>query len=148
MNKQGKICKTIGFTFLSIFGNNWLLGALPIYVNSLSSSASAMRLKETLPKLISFEQTAYVKNRFIRAGGRLNSDILEMPESVNLKGYIVTVDTEKGSDSLSNFFKLGCLKNCGYGNDFIKWIEMLLECQQFCIINGGNATKYFKIQKR
>lgn len=120
MNKQGKICKTIGFTFLSIFGNNWLLGALPIYFNSLSSSASAMRLKKTLPKLISFEKTAYVKNRFIRAGGRLNSDILEMPESVNLKVYIVTVDTEKGSDSLSNFFKLVCVKNCGYGHDFIK----------------------------
>ena len=37
-----------------------------------------------------------------------------MSESVNLKVYIVTVDTEKGSDSLSNFFKLVCVKNCGY----------------------------------
>ena len=24
---------------------------------------------------------------------------------------------------------------------------MLLECQEFCIINGGNTTKYFKLQK-
>ena len=24
---------------------------------------------------------------------------------------------------------------------------MLLECQESCIINGGNATKYFKLQK-
>ena len=24
---------------------------------------------------------------------------------------------------------------------------MLLECQESCIINGGNTTKYFKFQK-
>ena len=37
-------------------------------------------------KLISFRQTAYVKNRFIGEGGRLISDILKMSESFNLKG--------------------------------------------------------------
>ena len=25
---------------------------------------------------------------------------------------------------------------------------MLLECKESCIINGGNTTKYFKLQKR
>ena len=38
---------------------------------------------------------AYVKKRFVDEGGRLNSDILEMIERLNLKGYIVTVDIEK-----------------------------------------------------
>ena len=84
---------------------------------------------------------AYVKN------GRLISDILEMSESLNLKGYIVTVDTENAFDSLRHSFLLGCLKKYGFGNDFIKWAEMLLECQESCIINGGNTTKYFKLQK-
>ena len=62
-----------------------------------------------------------------------------MSESLNLKDYIVTVDTEKAFDSLSHFFLLVCLKKYGYGNDFIKWIEMLLEFQGSCIINGGNT---------
>ena len=48
----------------------------------------ATRLKETVPKLISFQQTAYVKNRFIDEGGRLISDILEISESLNLKGLL------------------------------------------------------------
>lgn len=64
-------------------------------------------------------------------GVRLNSDIF------NLKCYIKTVDIEKTFDSSSNLFLLVCLKNYGYGNDFIKWFEMLLECQESCIINGG-----------
>ena len=70
-----------------------------------------------------------------------------MNERLNLKGYIVTNDTEKAFDSLSHSFLLVCLKKDGYRNDFIKWAEMLLECQESCIINGGNPTKYFKLQK-
>ena len=58
-----------------------------------------------------------------------------MSESLNLKCYL------KAFDSLNHYFLLG------YGNDFIKWVEMLLECQESCIINGGSATKYFKLQK-
>ena len=57
-----------------------------------------------MPKLMSFHQTGYVKNRFIGEWGRLISDILEMSESLNLKGYIVTVDVEKVFDSLSHYF--------------------------------------------
>ena len=88
-----------------------------------------------------------MKNRFIGEGRRLISDILEMGESLNFKGYIVTVDIERGVDSLSHSFLVAYLKKYGYGNDFIKWVEMLLECQESCIINGGSATKYFKLQK-
>ena len=39
------------------------------------AKASATGLKETLRKLISFQEIAYVKNRFIGEGGRLISDI-------------------------------------------------------------------------
>ena len=67
-------------------------------------AALATRLKETLPKLVSFQQMVYMKNRFIGEGGRLISDIIEMNESLNLKGYIVTVDIEKAFDSLSHSF--------------------------------------------
>ena len=35
----------------------------------------------------------------------------------------------------------------GYGNDSIRWVEMLLECQESSIINGGNTTKCFKLWK-
>ena len=34
-----------------------------------------------------------------------------MSERLNMKGYIVTVDTEKAFDSLSHFFYLFVLKN-------------------------------------
>ena len=64
-----------------------------------------------------------------------------------MKGYVVTNDVEKAFDSLRHSFSLLCLKKYGYGTNFIKWVAMLLECQEFCIIKRDNATKYFKLQK-
>ena len=63
------------------------------------SRALATRLKETLPDLISCQQTRYVKNRFVEEEGRFIPNILEISHVFNLRGYIVTVDIEKAFDS-------------------------------------------------
>ena len=73
------------------------------------SKALATRLKETLPDLISCQQTAYVKNRFIGEGSI--SDIKERSNILDVRGYVVTVDIEKAFNSLSHSFLLACLKN-------------------------------------
>ena len=39
------------------------------------------------------------KNRFIGEGGRLISDVSEISNVFNLRGYIVTVDIERAFDS-------------------------------------------------
>ena len=46
---------------------------------------------------------------FIGEGGRLIFGSLEMSESLNLKGYNVTVDIEKAFDSSIHYFLLACL---------------------------------------
>ena len=82
--------------------------------------ALATRLKETLPDLISCQQTAYVKNRFIGEGGRLISDILEISNVLKLRGYINTVDTEKAFDSLSHSFFTSLLQKIWIWSQFYK----------------------------
>ena len=80
-------------------------------------------------------------------GGRLISDTLEISNVFNLRGYIVTVDIEKAFDSLSHSFLLACLKKFGFGHDFIRWVKILLESQESCIINAGTTTSYFNLEK-
>ena len=63
--------------------------------HKIKSKALATILKETFPDLITCQQTAYVKNRFIVEGGRLIFNILEISNVLNLRGYMVTVDIEK-----------------------------------------------------
>ena len=61
-------------------------------------------LKEVLPSLISKNQTAYVKGRFISEGGRIISDIHEISDNLKIKGYLVTLDTEKAFDLVNHLF--------------------------------------------
>ena len=87
----------------------------------------------------------YVKNRFIREGGRLISDILEISNIFNLRGYIGIVDIEKAFCSLVYSFLLACLKKFGFSHDFIRWVKRLFKSQESCIINAGTTTSYFNL---
>ena len=51
-----------------------------------------------------------MENVFIGEERRLIFDILEMSESLNLKRFIVSVDTEKAFDLLSHSFLAECFK--------------------------------------
>ena len=59
----------------------------------------------------------------------------------------MTVDIEKAFDSLSHSFLLACLKKFGFGHDFIRWVTILLESQESCIINAGITMSYFSLEK-
>ena len=77
----------------------------------------AQRLKEVLPKLISSNQTAYVKNRFIGEMLRLISDILEVADTLDMEAFLVTIDMVKAFDSLSHAFLLAALKKYNFGEN-------------------------------
>ena len=66
------------------------------------SKVLSTRIKNVLPFLISSNQAAYVKNRFISESGRVISDILEIANTLALEGFLVTVDIEKAMILLIN----------------------------------------------
>ena len=103
------------------------------------------RLKEVLPSLISKNQTAYVKGRFISEGGRLISDIHEISDNLKIKGYLVTQDTEKAFDLVNHLFT--AWENYGFKEDFIKWIQILMQNRESCVIIRGTTTNYFKLER-
>ena len=111
------------------------------------SKALADRIKKYLPFLISSNQTAYVEGRFISEGGRIFSDILQVTDFLNLRGIVVTADIQKTFDSVNPLFSITALANFGFGETFIKWIQILFRNQESCVIIGGTTTKYFKLEK-
>ena len=100
-------------------------------------------MKTVLPELTSSNQTVFVKNRCISQSGRLISDITEMCDILDDPGYLVIMDIEKAFDSLDHDFLFSSLKKFGFGENFIHWINVLLNNQQPCIINGGFTTYLF-----
>ena len=111
------------------------------------SKVLAERLKNVLPSLISSDQTASLKERFISEGGRLISDVLEICDKLQIKGFLMTVDIEKAFDSINHCFLIKVLEKYGFEKDFIKWIKILLQNHESCIINRGTTTNYFKLEK-
>ena len=69
------------------FIKNWRPISLLNTDTKLISKALAARVKQILPSLVSFNQTAYVENRFIGQNGRLIPDILEMTKKTKERSF-------------------------------------------------------------
>ena len=104
------------------FIKNWrpisLLNTMDMKIISVLST----KIKSVLRFLISSNQTAYVKNRFISEGGRVISDILEIANRLALEGFLVTIDIEKAFDSVNHCFLLQILRKFDFGINFVIWI--------------------------
>ena len=124
---------------------NWKPISLLNVDTKLISKVLAERLKNVLPSLISSDQTAYVKRRFISEGGRLISDVLEISDKLQIKGFLMTVDIEKAFDSINHCFLIKVLEKYGFEKDFIKWIKILLQNQESRFVNGRTTTNYLKL---
>ena len=111
------------------------------------SKAIFNKVKAVLPTLISSQQAAYLKNRFIGECGSSIFDIIEISNRLNIDGFLITMDTEKALDSLEHDFLSSVLRKFGFGKNFITWIEILLKDQLPCAANGGTTTQYFNLER-
>ena len=44
-------------------------------------------------------------------------------------------------------FLLKVLENYGFSYDLLKWISILFQNQESCVINGGKTTRYFPLKR-
>ena len=111
----------------------------------LLSKVLACGIKKVIATSVSNDQTAYVPGRFIGESVRLTSDLLEYMDYNNLPGYLVTIDIEKAFDSVDYTFLCATLIKFGFGENYIKWIQILFKGQESCVMNNGFTTKYFSL---
>ena len=72
---------------------------------------------------------------------------MEVTKECDIPGYMVLMDVEKAFDSMDHVFLLEVLKAFGFGENFINWIKIILTNQESCVMNGGNSTGYFKLER-
>ena len=72
-------------------------------------------------------QSADVTNTFISESGRLISDILEVRNTLNIDGFLVTVYNEKAFDSVNHSFLISMLKIFGFINELTNTSYFTLE---------------------
>ena len=78
--------------------------------------------------------------------GRLISDVLEITNSLDIEGLLMTINIE-AFDSINHSFLMCVLKKFGFGNEFRKWIQILIKSPESCVINGSKTTPFFKLER-
>ena len=101
----------------------------------------ARRLQNILQKLISDEQSAYVKGRYIGENARIILDIFEYCETYDNDGVLLFLDFEKAFDSVEWNFLFKTLSKFYFGTNFLKWMKILYNNPMFQIKNNGWISK-------
>ena len=113
----------------------------------IASKALAFRVRKVLPSSIHYDQTAYVKGRYIGESIRLVDDLLKYAEEENSDRILFAADIKKAFDSVDHNFIFATLNKFGFGSDFIQWIKTLFKNSQSCVMNNGNSTRYFSLER-
>ena len=93
----------------------------------IASEALAFRMKKVLPSIINYDQTTYVKGRYIGKSVRLIDDLFKFAEKENLDGILFAVDIEKIFDSVDHNLIFASLKSLVFWDNFIQWIRTIFE---------------------
>ena len=112
----------------------------------VASKALANRLEAVINKLISVDQTAYVKGRFIGESIRVVNDLIEHIDREDEEGILFSTDIKKAFDLVDCNFLFATLKRYGFGTEFVNYIKTLLFDAQSYVINNGYTTDYFKLE--
>ena len=74
------------------FIKNWRPVSLLNADMKLISKLLASRLKSVISSIMNENQVAYINNRFVSESGRPISDVLEITNSLDIEGLLMTVD--------------------------------------------------------
>jgi len=83
---------------------NWRPISLINVDTKIASKTLAKQLEPILPKLIHYNQNAYVKGKLIFDAVRTIDDILEFTKCKKMSGILVAIDFEKAFDSLDHSY--------------------------------------------
>jgi hypothetical protein len=97
----------------------------------------ANRIQGVISKVISQDQTGYIKNRSISSNIRKLLDINDYLKSTNKKGILLLLDFEKAFDSVEWPFLHSVLNAFNFGKSFQKWIKLLYKNPVALIKNNG-----------
>lgn len=107
----------------------------------------AERLQSVIPKIVSTDQTAYIRRRYMGTNIRLVNDVINYFKNVNAESTLLMLDFKKAFDSIEWNFLEQTLKYFNFGPSFMKWIKTLYTLPAACIKNNGYLSETFSIER-
>ena len=122
---------------------NWRPISLVNVNTKIMSKVIAARSKKVLPSVIHYNQTGYVKDRFVGEAIRPMFDIMDFTAKENIQDLLLFVDFQKAFDSVEWEFLIESLKKFNFGRDFLQWVKTFYNNIQSCVINNGVSSNRF-----
>ena len=107
----------------------------------------ANRIKPILMRLIHEDQKGFLPKRRISANVRCILDIIDHLENEKEEGVIMSVGYQKCFDMIDHHSLIGALRYFKFSEVLVKWTEILYTDTKSCVVNGGNTSDWFPIQR-
>lgn len=112
-------------------------------IPKLISKLLANRLAKVLPDLISMEQTAFMRGRYIAENLLSTRETLQYLSSHGYQAIFAKVDFAKAFDSINWTFLLKVLHGKGFPKKWIIWVTNILSSSSSRIVMNGTCSDYF-----
>ena len=126
---------------------NWRPISLTNTDYKILTKALAIRLGKVIGSLVSTDQAGFIKGRNISALLRELADIIMCEKYRKSRGIILAIDFRKAFDTISKRFMLDTFKFFGFGQNFMRWIEVLLNERTAVVKNGGYLSREFNLER-
>ncbi len=107
----------------------------------------AQRLQSVIDTIVSNDQTAYIKNRYMGYNIRLVEDVIAHFNQLEKNGILFMVDFRKAFDSLDWNFMFQTLEFFNFGPSFKRWIQIIYTLPAGVIKNNGHLSDQFSIHR-
>ena len=114
--------------------------------SKLASKVISNRIKKVLPRIIHYNQSGFIKGRFIGEVALSTLDIIDHTESLNLSGILLFIDFEKDFDSIEWDFLYKSLEDFNFGPTLIRLIKTFYNNVLSCVMNGL-FSEPFKLER-
>ncbi|KAJ9553924.1 hypothetical protein OSB04_017969 [Centaurea solstitialis] len=105
------------------------------------------RLSKVMDKIISGNQTAFIKGRQILDGCLIANEVVSYASKKNLKLLLLKVDFEKAFDSVNWSFLISVMKQMGFGQKWCHWIMGCLNSASVSVLVNGSPTPEFNMER-
>ena len=103
----------------------------------------ANRIKTTLNNLISTDQSGFIAGRDISHNLRKAKDLIDFTNHTSLDSLLISVDFKKAFDRVEYGSLERALTYLGFGQNIIKWVNILFTDFQLNTVNNGLSSPPF-----
>ena len=127
--------------------NNWRPISLTNSDYKVLAKTLALRLMNVIDSVVDLDQCAYIKNRSVSNNLRLIDDVIDYLKTNNKPGILLAIDFTKAFDSISRKFMIKAFERFGFGQDFVKWVGVLMCNNKSSIGYNGWVSGSFSVEK-